>query len=494
MAEKPRAADRSALPGSHVDSAQTPGNVPQPKIWTPSFTVLTAVNFVSALVFYLFIVSIVEYTMITYQASYSAAGLMVSAYVIASLCTRLFLGGKIDQWGLKRSIVFGTAVNMAAALLYFVEGGFAFLLFVRALHGVGFGLASGALAAAAALVVPPERRGEGIGYFSMAQALATGIGPFVAIALTDGGDYFVLFGFSAAVTVVALAGALLVRVPDAETSDAEGRESDADAEERVAAERSAAERAAGERSAGGRSAGERAAGGRSAEARAGFAAASDEAKASAPRRFSLGRFVQIGALPLALPMLLVLICYSGVVSFLSVFAGSRGLSEAASLYFVVYSAAILVSRPPVGRRVDMKGENSVIYFTFAFLAVGLVVLAFAYGSAVLLVSAALIGFGIGCTQSTVQTAIVRITPKRELGRANSTFFMSMDLGSGVGPVIIGAFIPLIGYQAVYVALAFVALAACLLYHVMHGRKNGACSDSREPRRDEACLDEAAENR
>lgn len=446
--------------------------------------VLTAVNFVSALVFYLFIVSIVEYTMITYQASYSAAGLMVSAYVISSLCTRLFLGGKIDQWGLKRSIVFGTAVNMAAALLYFVEGGFAFLLFVRALHGVGFGLASGALAAAAALVVPPERRGEGIGYFSMAQALATGIGPFVAIALTGGGNYFVLFGFSAAVTVVALAGALLVRVPDAEASDAEGRRPGADAEERVAAEHAAEGRAAGERSAEERAA----------DACAGFAEASGEAKALTSRRFSPGRFVQIDALPLALPMLLVLICYSGVVSFLSVFAGSRGLSEAASLYFVVYSAAILVSRPPVGRRVDRKGENSVIYLTFASLAVGLVVLAFAYGSAALLASAALIGFGIGCTQSTVQTAIVRITPKRELGRANSTFFMSMDLGSGVGPVVIGAFIPLIGYQAVYVALAFVALAACLLYHVMHGRKNGARSDSREPRRDEACLDEAAENR
>lgn len=484
MAEKPRAADRSALPGSHVNPAQTPGSVPQPKIWTPSFMVLTAVNFVSALVFYLFIVSIVEYTMITYQASYSAAGLMVSAYVISSLCTRLFLGGKIDQWGLKCSIVFGTAVNMAAALLYFVEGGFAFLLFVRALHGVGFGLASGALAAAAALVVPPERRGEGIGYFSMAQALATGIGPFVAIALTGGGNYFVLFGFSAAVTVVALAGALLVRVPDAEASDAEERRPGADAEERVAAEHAAEGRAAGERSAEERAAG----------ARVGFAEASGEAKALTSCRFSLGRFVQIDALPLALPMLLVLICYSGVVSFLSVFAGSRGLSEAASLYFVVYSAAILVSRPPVGRRVDRKGENSVIYLTFASLAVGLVVLAFAYGSAALLASAALIGFGIGCTQSTVQTAIVRITPKRELGRANSTFFMSMDLGSGVGPVVIGAFIPLIGYQAVYVALAFVALAACLLYHVMHGRKNGARSDSREPRRDEACLDEAAENR
>ena len=396
----------------------------KPKIWTPSFTVLTLVNFVSALVFYLFIVKIVEYTMLTYGSSYSAAGLMVTAYVIASLLTRLLLGGQIDKWGLKRSIIIGTTVNMAAALLYFIEGGFVYLLAVRALHGVGFGIASGALAASAALIVPPERRGEGIGYFSMAQALATGVGPFVAIILTGSGNYFVLFLFSAAVTAGALVGAFFVTVPDARKGDA----------------------AAG----------------------SGGAASAEPAP---KRSFSVGNFIQLSVLPLAIPLLLVLVCYSGVVSFLTVFAEERDLVAASSLYFVVYSLAILLTRPPVGRRVDKKGENSVIYLTFASLVVGMVVLAFAYNGAVLLASAALIGFGIGCTQSTVQTTIVRITPKEQLGRANSTFFMSMDLGSGVGPVVIGFFIPFVGYQVVYIALAVLAGIACVLYHVLHGRKS-----------------------
>ena len=395
----------------------------KPKIWTPSFTVLTLVNFVSALVFYLFIVKIVEYTMLTYGSSYSAAGLMVTAYVIASLLTRLLLGGQIDKWGLKRSIIIGTTVNMAAALLYFIEGGFVYLLAVRALHGVGFGIASGALAASAALIVPPERRGEGIGYFSMAQALATGVGPFVAIILTGSGNYFILFLFSAVVTAGALVGAFFVTVPDARKGDATGSGGAAGVE-------------------------------------------------PAPKRsFSVGNFIQISVLPLAIPLLLVLVCYSGVVSFLTVFAEERDLVAASSLYFVVYSLAILLTRPPVGRRVDKKGENSVIYLTFVSLVVGMVVLAFAYNGAVLLASAALIGFGIGCTQSTVQTTIVRITPKEQLGRANSTFFMSMDLGSGVGPVVIGFFIPFVGYQVVYIALAVLAGVACVLYHVLHGRKS-----------------------
>ena len=397
----------------------------KPKIWTPSFTILTAVNFISALVFYLFIVKIVEYTMVTYGSSYSAAGLMVSAYVVGSLVTRLLLGGQIDKWGLKRSIIIGTVINMVAALLYFIEGGFLYLFVLRALHGVGFGIASGALAASAALIVPPERRGEGIGYFSMAQALATGVGPFVVILLTGSGNYFVLFLFSAVVTAAALVGAFFVTVPDARKSD------------------SAAP------------------------------SAQQEAEVAPKRSFSVGNFIQISVLPLVIPMLLVMICYSGVVSFLTVFAEERDLVAASSLYFVVYSLAILLSRPPIGRRVDKKGENSVIYITFVSLVVGMVVLAFAYNGAVLLASAVLCGFGIGCTQSTVQTTIVRVTPKEQLGRANSTFFMSMDLGAGIGPVIIGVFIPFVGYQVVYLALAVLAAIACALYHVLHGRKSKA---------------------
>jgi len=413
----------------------------KPKIWTASFTVLTAVNFVSALVFYLFIVKIVEYTMLTYGSSHSAAGLMVSAYVISSLLTRLFLGGKIDLWGLKRPIIIGTIINLVAALLYFIEGGFVYLLFVRALHGMGFGIASGALAASAALLVPPERRGEGIGYFSMAQALATGVGPFVAIMLTGSGNYSLLFGFAAIVTAAALAGAFFAKVPEIrDTVESPQASSPAKAAE-IDSEQ----------------------GGSTVEAPA---TANTKGRAA----HSIGKFIQTSVLPMAIPLLLVILCYSGITSFLTVFAEERNLVEAASLYFIVYSMAILVSRPPLGRRVDKKGENSVIYFTFAALAVGLVVLAFSFNGATLLASAALCGFGIGCTQSTIQTAIVRITPKNELGRANSTFFMSMDLGSGIGPVIIGFFIPLVGYTWIYVALAMVTVVACVIYHFAYGRK------------------------
>ena len=161
--------------------------------------------------------------------------------------------------------------------------------------------------------------------------------------------------------------------------------------------------------------------------------------------------------------------YAGIISFVTTYAHVRGLDEVVSFFFVVYAIVILISRPPIGRRVDRRGENSTIYYCLILFVFGFVLLAFASNGVILLLSAALLGVDIGATQSIVQAVIARDTPSSEQGKANSTFFMSMDLGSGLGPVAIGAIIPLIDYSGSYLLLAAVGLVAIADYHFSHGR-------------------------
>ena len=394
----------------------------QGKLWTRTFIVLMCVNFCSALSFYLTMVKITQFAIDSYGVPLGVAGLAITAYVISALLTRLFFGGRIDKWGVKRALVIGASVNAFAMALYLVPMGFAVLMAVRVMHGFGFAIMSGSAAAGAALVIPKERYGEGIGYFSMMQALATGVGPFVAILITNAlGGYVPMFACAAVIAVLALLSLSLLEMPSASG-----------------------------------------------------APAIDEARAPRHVRFGkrgLASFVQLSVVPLATVLLLCYLGYSGILSFVTMYASEVGLGDAVSLYFVVYALVILLSRPPVGRRVDRKGENSVIYWCFASLAVGFVVLAFARNAVMLLVSAALIGFGIGATQSITQAVIARDTPVAELGKANSTFFMSMDLGSGIGPIVIGSIVPLVGYSGSYLALALVAVFAGALYHLVHGRKH-----------------------
>lgn len=391
------------------------------KLWTPSFIILTCVNFLTALVYYLIAVKIVEYTMAAYSVVHSVAGSMVTSYVIAAIFTRIALGGKIDQWGLKRSMIIGAALIAVASGLYLVDLGMGFLYVVRIIHGMGFGIETGALAAAAALLVPVSRRGEGIGYFSMSQALATGVGPMVGMLLMSAGaSYSMVFLVTFVMSIVALVGCGLAKVPQVKHP-----------------------------------------------AKADLGRSGTQAP---KRKLSVRNFISLEALPICSVMFLVMMGYSVVVSYLTIFAEERDLVAAASLYFVVYSVSILISRPPMGRRLDRKGENSIMYMTLGVMALGMVVLAFSYNGAVLLASAALLGFGVGATQSTVQATVPKLAGEGQLGKANSTFFVCMDAGYGAGPVLIGFIIPVAGYQVSFLLLGVLALATVAYYHVMHGRK------------------------
>ena len=396
------------------------------KLWTKDFIILAAVNFCGSLLFYLLMVVMTNYSMETYGVSYSLAALSFSVYIIGALATRIVLGKQTDIWGIKKTLIIGSVINAVMAASYLIPMPYFALIIARFTHGIGFALTSGSAAAAAALVVPASRKVEGISYFSLTNALATGIGPFVSIALTQNGSYFTLFVFTAIMGAIALVGAFVPRIPKpAEHTSALTEANEAPSADVVI--------------------------GKSAFAR------------------WVASFVQISALPLGLVMLLMYISYAGVLSFVVPFANENGMADAVGVYFLVYSATILVSRPPIGRLVDRRGENPIIYITLMTLAVGLVVLALAASGMVLLSTAVLIGFGLGSTQSTLQAVMARDPPAPQLGRAHSTFFAMMDLGSGVGPIVIGAFIPIVGYRMGYMFLAGLTVVTCLTYHLVHGR-------------------------
>jgi len=273
------------------------------------------------------------------------------------------------------------------------------------------------------------------------QALATGIGPFVAIMLTNVFEgYFPMFAFAAAVAVFSVFTVPLLKIPPPQEIVFEPED--------LLPHEDAAACAAGEMVQSARN----------------TLSHEDSRK---PR--GIGKYVQLSVVPISSVLFLVYIGYAGIISFVAGYADSLGLDEAVSVYFVVYAVVIFVSRPIVGRRIDRLGENSTIYICLVSLVAGFVVLAFALEAVLLLASAALLGFGIGATQSIIQAVIARDAPIDELGKANSTFFMSMDLGSGIGPVAIGAIIPLVGYSACYLVLAVVSVCAIVDYYLVHGR-------------------------
>jgi MFS family permease len=186
-------------------------------------------------------------------------------------------------------------------------------------------------------------------------------------------------------------------------------------------------------------------------------------------RPKISDLVQVSAIPVCLVTALIFFCYSGVSSYAVGFAAQQGFTTI-SAFFMVYAIVIVVSRPIAGKRVDAKGENSTIYLTMALLVVGLAMMALAPNGAIFLASAAALGVGVGTTQSIVQAIVAREAQPSEQGRANSTFMMSLDIGSGLGPMPLGALLGFVTYRQMYGLLAVVAVITIVVYYLVHGRK------------------------
>jgi MFS family permease len=144
--------------------------------------------------------------------------------------------------------------------------------------------------------------------------------------------------------------------------------------------------------------------------------------------------------------------------------------EVAGFFFVIYSAATLVSRPFAGRLFDSKGANFVMYPAIVLFAIGLIVLSQAGHAYALLLAGASMGLGLGAVQSAGQTIAVKVAPAHRMGLANSTFFMFLDIAIGIGPFVIGLFVPFAGYRGLYTGMGVVAFTCMFLYYLLYGKR------------------------
>jgi len=382
------------------------------KLWTKEYIINALINFLAALNFYLLMIVISEYAMKKFDSSPSEAGFTASIFIIGALVARVFAGKRIALIGYKKMLCVGVTASLVMTLSYFGVNSVILLFIVRFFHGVAFGITSTATATIVSDIVPKERSGEGIGYYSLSQTLATAIGPFIGMFLSRHGSYSVIFAACAIVMAISLLMAPFLSLHKRELT---------------------------------------------------------EEQLQGMQGFKFSNFVEPRAVPISIICLLIYLCYSSIVSFLALYAKEINLVDAAGFFFIVYAVVVLFSRPVVGRLFDLKGENIIMYPAILLFAMGMFLFSHSYHGYAFLLAAALIGFGFGAIQSSTQTIAVKVTPRHRMGLANSTYFMFSDIGMGIGPLMVGFVIPFIGYRGMYTAVAIIALACLLLYYLLHGR-------------------------
>jgi MFS family permease len=362
--------------------------------------------------YYLLVVIMTVYAIEKFHSSPSEAGLASSIFVIGALVSRVFSGMWIELTGRKKMLVTGAVSCFFLTLLYFSVNNILFLLFIRFAHGVAYGAASTAIGTVISDIIPKSRRGEGLGYYMLSITMASAIGPFLGMFIIRSSGFGLIFWFCAASTLLSFVLVAFMNVPEIELT--------------------------GE-------------------------------QVKSMRKFRISNFLERNVVPISLVCAVIYFCYSSVLSFLSPYAKEIHLENAAGFFFIVYSASILVSRPFTGRLFDSKGENIIMYPAFLLFMAGMVLLSLTKSGVVLLSAAAFLGFGVGIIQSCGLAVAVKMAPQQKLGLANSTFYIFLDLGVGIGPVVLGTLVPFSGYSGMYMSMVFVTLASAVLYYFLHGR-------------------------
>lgn len=423
-----RARDRSdgAPPKERKRKAEAP-------LWTKDFIAGTLTNFVLSCNYYMLTVVMTAYAMDVHAAPASLAAFCASIFILGTLFARVAAPQLMKRIGRKALLFAGAVADCLLTGLYLLDAPLGILMAIRFLHGFSYGICSTTTATIVTGLIPRSRKGEGIGYYMLSVTLGAAIGPFAGILLSRYIGYQTLFFASAAVIVVALPCIAALKQASRAVSAAQAEEAE-DAGLLPGSDEGAREAMASER--------------RQPEARG---------------RIRLDAVIERSAVPIALVCFLVFFGYSSLLTFLTPFAETVGLTRAASVFFIVYAASVFATRPFTGRAFDRKGPLLVMAPAFFSFAAGMLMLAFAFDSLMILGSALLCGYGVGTIQSCGLAMAVKAAPDERLSVANATFYMHLDMGVGIGPLILGAFVPLIGYAWLYVAMAVVGMAAFVAF-------------------------------
>lgn len=393
----------------------------QERLWTKDFILGTLINFLLMVNYYSLMVVITSYSMKVYGAPASAAGLAASIFIIGALIARIIAGSVMDRVGRKRMLLIGIAVEVACSALYLLGIGFAPLFVLRFAHGFSYGCCSTTIGTVVTALVPAKRKGEGVGYYMLSTTLGAAIGPFLGMFLSQNVGYTVLFATAAVVAVVGLLFIVSLKVPEIVR-------------------------------------------------KANSSAAADGGAAGGAGGF-VSKIIEPSAVSIGLMCGVLFFCYSSLLTFLTPFAEENDLTTTSSFFFVAYAAATFVTRPFTGKQFDRKGDRVVMVPAFIAFTIGMALLSNVHHPAAMLVAAALMGYGAGTVQSSALALAVRMAPPEKLSLANSTFYALLDVGVGVGPLILGIVEPFWGYRGLFLSMAVLSVVAFALYLYI-GRKNG----------------------
>lgn len=378
---------------------------------TPSFCYILAANFLLYFAFYLILPILPFYLEEEFMVGKSMIGFVLSCYTLAALCIRPFAGYFLDTFARRPLYLVAYFIFAAIFAGYMFATVLTLFIALRVVHGLAFGMVTVAGNTILIDILPSSRRGEGVGYYGLANNIAMSFGPMIGLFMHESVTYDVIFLCALLSCGLGILMAYMVKTPYKPPVKREP--------------------------------------------------------------ISLDRFFLVKGTLAGVSLLLLSIPYGMTTTYVAMYADEIGIDVNSGLYFTFMAIGLAVSRLFSGRQVDKGRVTLVISLGMYLAAISFFLLAalkslmawnHVFTSYLYIGIALSQGVAFGTMFPAFNTLFVNLAPNNQRGTATSTYLTSWDVGIGIGLMVGGSIAQRLGgFEYAYLFGACLTVISTLFF-------------------------------
>lgn len=188
------------------------GGYKMERLWTKSFVFMTLAMLFLFIAFYSLLPTLPQFVK-QIGGSEAQVGWVTGVFMLSAVLFRPIIGGLLDRYGRRAFMVSGLIMFIIAMYMYNFVGGVVVLIGLRFMHGISWAFSTTAMITSTTDLIPDARRGEGMGWFSMAMTIAMAIGPMYGLWVIQHQSYHELFLYAVVLSSAALILMIGVKMP-----------------------------------------------------------------------------------------------------------------------------------------------------------------------------------------------------------------------------------------------------------------------------------------
>ncbi len=373
-------------------------------LWSKNFILICVGQFLMVLAFYAAMSTFTLFLETQMRLSGALLGALASCSIVSAIFARPLAGHWLDTLGRRAVYIPAFFIFGILFFVYPFIAGVTGMVLLRLVHGLTWGTVIGAAGTTAVDLIPPSRRGEGIGWYGLSMVLAMAVGPNLGLLIVENLNFNTLFVACGVLILCGWLTVLQLRLP------------------RLDLRR---------------------------------------------RPFSLRQTLEKTAIPLAVTVFFITLSYGCLMNYAALYAKNE-LHTSPTLFFTFFAVGTAASRLIGGKAYDSRGPKGVLRISFLLLTTGLVMLAVVRDPILFFAAALLQGVGDGLCLPVLMAMVNDMVAPQRRGAANATLMTMLETGIFCGVLLTGRLYESLGWSFVYSLMAvFIVVAAVVFLFWAH---------------------------